>query len=611
MMASLQQAMQKGMPPDQAIQYVKSMATQGIAPLADLYAMMKQFERLKQQQVRPPQTPPTIRDQLNMMEQMQAQGGMPQQMPGGGPQMPQGGPPQGMPPQMPQQMPPQMAQGLGSMNAGAMENPSFAGGGIVAFQEGGPAEVDFSNMTDEQLAMLYEDKSVAVETRRAALGERLKRSGYTSPKELFGRYVDAVKAGIPTGPAIKFDMSGGAPEYMKDEQGRIRTPGMGGPVAYSLTEGIVPMQRPEAVAEQSAVPTDTTTNPYASPQAAGVAFDRQLNQAQQGVRQEIPPARPRTDTGTATTATNLANAANISTGTIPTARLASGIANATTFLRGDSTWSAPFIGIQSAGTPILTNATTLNFIGAGNTFSANGNTVNISIAGGGGSGQFNTGISSSVVYTPLGYETDAFTFPSTAGRRYVIESINVSNVAIGDTEVNIIASLVDTERAYIAYNVPIPSGGAIELLKQPIVAGPSDVIKVWATDYSYVGTGNGTQMYISYSTFDDVNYVVGVGATVSIATTDRTGIYTSTGSPTVLQSIHLANRTDSGDYPISVSITNGLTTTYLVKDLILPRYSTIELLDRPKRIETGAVVGVEVGQTSTIDVIVSGKKIAT
>ena len=301
MMASLQQAMQKGMPPDQAIQYVKSMATQGIAPLADLYAMMKQFERLKQQQVRPPQTPPTIRDQLNMMEQMQAQGGMPQQMPGGGPQMPQGGPPQGMPPQIPQQMPPQMAQGLGSMNAGAMENPSFAGGGIVAFQEGGPAEVDFSNMTDEQLAMLYEDKSVAVETRRAALGERLKRSGYTSPKELFGRYVDAVKAGIPTGPAIKFDMSGGAPEYMKDEQGRIRTPGMGGPVAYSLTEGIVPAKRPEAAVtpSQSAVPTGAATSPYSSPQDAGAAFDRALAIAQQNTRQDTAPAR--TGVGVATT----------------------------------------------------------------------------------------------------------------------------------------------------------------------------------------------------------------------------------------------------------------------------------------------------------------------
>ena len=44
------------------------------------------------------------------------------------------------------------------------------------------------------------------------------------------------------------------------------------------------------------------------------------------------------------------------------------------------------LGIQSAGTVISNNATTLNFIGAGNTFSVNGNTVDISIAGGGGGG---------------------------------------------------------------------------------------------------------------------------------------------------------------------------------------------------------------------------------
>jgi hypothetical protein len=119
--------MSKGMPPDQAIQYVKSMAMQGVAPLTDLYAMMKQLERLKQPKAQAPQTPPTIRDQLNMLEQqqqMQAQGGMPSQMP--------------------QQMPPEMAQGLGGINAGTMENPSFAGGGIVAFQDGGDV-VAFQN----------------------------------------------------------------------------------------------------------------------------------------------------------------------------------------------------------------------------------------------------------------------------------------------------------------------------------------------------------------------------------------------------------------------------------------------------------------------------------
>jgi len=43
------------------------------------------------------------------------------------------------------------------------------------------------------------------------------------------------------------------------------------------------------------------------------------------------------------------------------------------------------IGIQSAGTSVG-SATTLNFIGVGNTFAVNGNTIDISIAGGGGGG---------------------------------------------------------------------------------------------------------------------------------------------------------------------------------------------------------------------------------
>ena len=44
------------------------------------------------------------------------------------------------------------------------------------------------------------------------------------------------------------------------------------------------------------------------------------------------------------------------------------------------------VGIQSAGSVIGYGFTTLNFIGAGNTFSTSGTTVNVSIAGGGGSG---------------------------------------------------------------------------------------------------------------------------------------------------------------------------------------------------------------------------------
>jgi hypothetical protein len=124
MMASLQQAMAKGMPADQAVQYVKSMAMQGVAPLADLYAMMNQFQRLKQPQAQPPQTPPTIRDQLNMLDQQQ-------QMRGGiG----------GMQASAPQPSP--MDRGLGAIDAGRMEYPQFAGGGVVALAGGGDFDVE-------------------------------------------------------------------------------------------------------------------------------------------------------------------------------------------------------------------------------------------------------------------------------------------------------------------------------------------------------------------------------------------------------------------------------------------------------------------------------------
>ena len=62
------------------------------------------------------------------------------------------------------------------------------------------------------------------------------------------------------------------------------------------------------------------------------------------------------------------------------------------------------IGISSAGETVGV-AKTLNFIGAGNTFLMDGETVNISIAGGGGSGAGGTAInySDETTASPFSY----------------------------------------------------------------------------------------------------------------------------------------------------------------------------------------------------------------
>jgi hypothetical protein len=280
--------------------------------------------------------------------------------------------------------------------------------------------------------------------------------------------------------------------------------------------------------------------------------------------------------------------------------------------------------------PLVGDSTLVNLNVSGlSTFQGDVSAANINSTGivtaasfvGGGSGltkiplEFYTGITSSNYFTPTSYETTVFTFPSTAGKQYVIESINVANVetSVGvGTTVNIIASIEDAsaaEQTYIAYNVPIANGGTIELLKNPIIAGPSDVMKMWVTDQSYIGITTAAAVYMNFTEFTSSEYISKFAGPTTINTTAPTTLYTSTGNPTMLQRIGFVNRTDSGDYPVSIRVTSGLSTTYLVKDLIVPRYSTVDILDRYKRIETDAKLEVEVGSTSTIDVIVSGRKI--
>ena len=224
---------------------------------------------------------------------------------------------------------------------------------------------------------------------------------------------------------------------------------------------------------------------------------------------------------------------------------------------------------------------------------------------------FNNQLTNNVNVTLVGIGSTVLTLPSTAGKEYILYSINCSNVAAGNTEVNVVAAFDFNggERSYFAYNVPIPTGTSVELLKQPQVMNPSDRITLRSTNFSRVGADNIVEAYITYQEKTDTAYIgVGLGA-VGLAVTDPITIYTSTSYPSVVQSIRMTNRTDSGAYPISVSITNGVTTTRLVDNLIVPKYATVELLDNVKRMDVNGTIKVQVDQGSTIDVQVSARQI--
>ena len=232
-------------------------------------------------------------------------------------------------------------------------------------------------------------------------------------------------------------------------------------------------------------------------------------------------------------------------------------------------------------------------------------------AGGGVFDGFNTGITSAISATLTGIGTTVLTLPATSGKQYIFYSIHASNVATGNTEVNVIGAFDYNggERTYFGYNVPIPTGTAIEMLKQPHILNPSDRITMRSTDYDRVGTDDIVEVYITYQETTSSDYFgVGLG-TVGIGLTTPIGIHTATTYPSIIESINLVNRTDTGAYPVSITITSGVVTTYLVDNLIVPKYGAVEILDTPKRLNVNDVLSIQVDQTETIDVQVSGKKV--
>ena len=130
-------------------------------------------------------------------------------------------------------------------------------------------------------------------------------------------------------------------------------------------------------------------------------------------------------------------------------RVADAIVNAaaTQTINGDvvvtGTLSGAAIGIQSAGA-VIGAAKTLNFVGAGNTFTVTGDTIDVSIAGGGGGG----------LGTAINYSNDTTPSPFS----YIDRRVNVTENMLLDTTK---AGESDSYIVSVVPNIEIVSGVAV------------------------------------------------------------------------------------------------------------------------------------------------------
>lgn len=278
-------------------------------------------------------------------------------------------------------------------------------------------------------------------------------------------------------------------------------------------------------------------------------------------------------TGTASNATNLnsqpgsfyTNATNLATGTVPTARLATGTANSTTFLRGDQTWATPAGGSSLAGGEL-----------------------------------FNINVSNATGYAVTTTMAAAFTAPSTAGLEYIVHSIQVTNIGAANATISGEFSGTTYANTSFALTIPVPVESAVELLKMPKVLQPSDILRLQASANSVLH---------SYITIETISSTAFFGSGVDVtADATFTDLYTATGN-SVVTSLLLSNDDGVNDVKARVVWTDGSNVIqgYLCYDLIVPADSTVELLEKVKFLPSGHKIRVYANVGGRLEAIIAGR----
>jgi hypothetical protein len=213
----------------------------------------------------------------------------------------------------------------------------------------------------------------------------------------------------------------------------------------------------------------------------------------------------------------------------------------------------------------------------------------------------------------------AATMPSVTSSTYIIHSIYITNTAATDAEItgriDHTLGLGGTNNtvdhvSFFASRLPVPSGSAVELLKKPMILLSNDSLRLQSTTPS--GGGGVSGQLFAYIVYEQSLDYFFQGTGLNLASTSPTNVYQSTGYPSVIESIRITNYSNIGDYRISIYWTNSADQVqgYLAYNLVIPAYSTVELLEKIKRVAAFDIIKAVPEVPNVLSIQVSAKKIA-
>jgi hypothetical protein len=201
------------------------------------------------------------------------------------------------------------------------------------------------------------------------------------------------------------------------------------------------------------------------------------------------------------------------------------------------------------------------------------------------------------------------TFPTTAGKRYIVHTLRVASSSAPSGDVSVEVSVVyAADGSDIGWSaaVPFPIGSANDLLVKPKVCNPGDAVKIKASSA-------GLTYIMSYSTVDDVKWV-GVGKDLTVGgTVVDVFASPSAGNGTIIDSILVINDddasdgSDTGNLQLLWTNASNAVQASLLDTYVVPFGATIELVHGSFFLPAGHKIRASAVQGARMELTLAGR----
>ena len=196
-----------------------------------------------------------------------------------------------------------------------------------------------------------------------------------------------------------------------------------------------------------------------------------------------------------------------------------------------------------------------------------------------GLGAFNSGINLAANLKPSATYANIKTFPAVEGNSFIVFSFLATNRS---SNISYLSARVRTNgnTVMLANLLKLPPNSSTEIFRKPQVFKPNDSIEILSLNQNQTPAANLVTAYISYQGSIDATFNRSV---LSIPDNQAYMLFQSAAVTSIVESLNLVNL-GPNVMPVDAYITNNNNelVTYLVSNLVIPPYTSVEICEYPK-----------------------------